>query len=56
MHMKYRAKSNIYCAGQHYKAGEEYSEEEIKHLDPEDFEACSGKKEEKKEKEEKKPK
>ena len=49
---KVRAISNVYCAGskKHYKAGEEYDSEEVKHLDQSDFEPCEGKPEKKEEK------
>lgn len=55
---KVQAKSNVYCSGSKklYKAGEEYDESEVAHLDQDDFEPCQGKPEKKDEKKEEKKK
>lgn len=41
---KYKAKSNIYCDGKSFVAGEVYDEKDIKGMDKNDFEKVNGEK------------
>ena len=42
--MMYKAKINNFCNGKHFIAGELYSKEDVKGLDPNDFEIVGKKK------------